>query len=423
MSEAAAAVAAEAPAAPAGAGRRAVRLVFYALVLWIPVETFYVFNSEAASSDRISISRILGMILFGLALIEWRWCFRRLPFAFWLVGCYLSLRMASLLWIPRFLDARFKANMMTLLQMSALFLISINIFGDTRFRQSVLRAYGWWVSLVSVGMVTGLLISPWTGIEGRNSLLDLDPNVAAGFFGLAAVCLGGDPALFGSRYFGLHLAATLAALSSLIIAILQTGSRGGLLALIAGVLGLGFCGRPDTFRRRMAVFAAVAAGLGLLILREFAMNTATAARLMNTWNTGDTAGRNFIYDAAWAMFWEKPLMGFGGANNFYTLGVRLGFSTNGNFIRDTHNLLLMLLTEVGLVGTIPFMAALAYAGWTAWVHGRRTGDAVPFALMCVLVTINGSITGYEQKLFWIVFAAAVACGAGRRARPKEAHVQ
>lgn len=418
MSEAAAA-AVDAPA-PAG-GPRAVRAVFCALVLWIPVETFYVFNSEAASSDRISISRILGMILFGLALVEWRSCFRRMPLSFWLVGCYLGLRMLSLLWIPRFLDARFKANMMTLLQMAALFLISINVFEEGRFRRGVLRAYGWWVSLVSLGMVTGVLLSPWTGVEGRNSLLDLDPNVAAGFFGLAAVCLGGDPALFGSRLFGLHLAATLAALCSLFVAILQTGSRGGLLALVMGVLGLAFCGRAETFRRRMSVFAAVGAALGLLILREFAMNTATAARLMNTWNTGDTAGRNFIYDAAWTMFWERPIMGFGGANNFYTLGVRLGFSTNGDFIRDTHNLLLMLLTEVGLVGTIPFMAALAYGGWSAWLHGRRTGDAVPFALMCVLVTINGSITGYEQKLFWIVFAAAVACGAGRRARREEAH--
>lgn len=402
----------------AGGGRSVVRAIFYALVLWIPVETFYVFNQESA--DRISISRVLGMILFGLALVEWRACFRRMPAAFWLVCVYLGLRALSLLWIPRFLDARSKAGEMTLLQMAALFLIATNLFSDSRFRESVTRAYGWWVSLVAVAMVTGQLSSPWTGVEGRNSLLELDPNVAAGFFGLAAVALAGDTDLAGSRIFAVRLPATLAAVCALIIAILQTGSRGGLLALIMGVLGLGFCGRRETFRRRMAVFAAVAAALGLLVAREFALGTATATRLMNTWNTGDTAGRDIIYDQAWAMFWERPVMGFGGANNFYTLGVRLGFSSNGNFIRDTHNLLLMLLTEVGLAGALPFLAALGYAAWAAWRHGRRTGDAVPFSLMCVLLTINLSITGYEQKLFWIVLAAAVASGL-KRGRVLEAH--
>lgn len=401
----------EAPAANGlGAGRRAVRAIFYALVVWIPVETFYVFNREENASERISISRVLGMILFALSLVEWRSCFRRVPVAFWLVCWYLGMRAMSQLWIPRFLDARFKANEMTLIQMVALFLISINLFSEPKFRASVMRAYGWWVSVVALAMVSGVLTSPWTGIEGRNSLLELDPNVAAGFFGLAAVCLAGDSDVLESRMFVARLGATLLAVCGVVIAILQTGSRGGLLALIAGVLGLGLCGRKETFRKRLSVFAAVAAAIGLLILREFQLGTATASRLMNTWNTGDTAGRNIIYDAAWVMFWQRPIMGWGGANNFYNLGVTLGFSNAGAYVRDTHNLLLMLLTEVGLVGTLPFLAAIGYASWTAWRYGRRTGDGVPFALMCVLITINTSITGYEQKLFWIVLAAAVACG-------------
>src|SRR5207249_618425 len=83
-----------------------IRAVYYALMLWIPIETIYVFNSDG-SSPTVTVSRYLGFLLFGLALIEWRSSLRRIPGAFLLVAWYLAVCALSQLWVPAFLDEKF----------------------------------------------------------------------------------------------------------------------------------------------------------------------------------------------------------------------------------------------------------------------------------------------------------------------------
>jgi O-antigen ligase len=396
-------------ASEAGAGARAVRAAYFVFVLWIPIETIDFLNI-GGDSKAITLSRLVGLLLFLLALTEWRRCFRRIPAAFWMVAWYLAAYTASQLRIPNALDGVFLNKQAILIYSAVLFLISANLFEDADFRGAVLRFYGWWVSLVAVGMMLGLFGTVYLGIEGRSSILGQDPNVAAGFFATGAVCLAGDPGLFASRRFAARGLATLLAIAALITAIIQTGSRGGLLVFVAGILGLAVCGGKATRKRRALIAGAVIAVFGALLLREFQQGTIAAGRLMNTWTQGDTAGRGAIYDAAWSMFLERPLLGYGGAANFFTLGVRLNHPSGGIYFRDTHNLLLAVLTEVGLVGAVPFVAAIFWALWKAWRHGQRTGDALPFALMCAQIAINTSLTGENQNLFWIVLAAAVACG-------------
>lgn len=387
---------------------RLMRAAFYAFVLWIPVETIVVIKTDG-SGRTMTVARLLGVILFGLALIDWRRSFRRIPAAFWMIAWYLAVYSVSQLRLPGALDSRFREEQMTLVQMGVLFLIAANLFADAEFRGSVLRLYGWWVSLVAVGTFLGIFGYQFTA--GRDSIVGQDPNVAASFFACGAVCLVGDSRLLEKKRFLPRLVLTLLAVGALIAAILQTGSRGGLTVFAAGILGIAACGGKAT-RGRRAVFAcAVVAIFGLLIVREFRHGTTTAARLTASWEEGDTAGRTAIYDEAWAMFKERPLLGYGGANNFAVLGVRLNeTSPSGYYFRDTHNLLLAVLTEVGLVGAAPFIAAILLALWGAWRYGNRTDDVLPFALICAQILVNTSLTGYHQKLFWIVLAAAVSCG-------------
>ena len=397
-------------------GGRAVYAAYFAFVCLIPLETIDVFGKSTDSF--FTFSSMLGLILCGLAVINWRACFRTIPSAFWLIGCYLAVYALSQLRIPVNLDAQFLGNQKTLIQMAVLFLISANLFEDADFRAELLRFYGWWVGLVAVGMLLGAFGEASIESEGRRTILGQDPNVAAGFFALGAVCIAGDAWIFASRRFAGRLALALLAVGALIMAILETGSRGGLLVFVAGILGLAVCGGRASRMNRLSLAGAVIVVLGVMVFREFQQGTTTASRLMDTWTQGDTAGRTKIYAMAWTMFLERPLLGYGGANNFFTLGAHLNDVLGHVYVIDTHNLLLALLTEVGLVGAVPFIAAMFYALWTAWRHGRRTDDGLPFALMCAQITMNCSLTGLHQKLFWIVFAAAVACGAKRRpARP------
>ena len=71
-----------------------------------------------------------------------------------------------------------------------------------------------------------------------------------------------------------------------------------------------------------------------------------------------------FFSAAWEMFLEKPLIGWGPANNISELGSRLGL---GSAIGMPHNVYLWLLTETGLLGTVPFLAGL----WLCWRRGME----------------------------------------------------
>jgi len=390
-------------------GKRVLELVYYVFILLIPLETLSTIKKQDGST--VAYPRLVGMLLFALALINWRHCFRKLPPSFWMLAWYLGVLSLSQLWIPRFLDARFVDERMTLLQMLALFMISANMFADAGFRMRLLRFYGWWVGLVALLMLFGAFGGASIQVEGRDTILGQDPNIAAVFFASAAICIAGDGRNFASRRFLGRVFMALVAISALIMGILQTGSRGGLLVFATGFAGLTVCGTKATLGKRAAIASSVFAVLGVAIAMQFALNTTTARRLTEAYENGDTAGRTVIYQKAWAMVRERPLLGYGGANNTFQLGVALGYAAGGkSYYRDTHNLLLAVLTEVGLVGAIPFAGAIFFALWKAGRYGYKTGDAVPFALLCSQITANTSLTGYHQKLFWIILAAAAACG-------------
>ncbi len=124
-------------------GRRAVQAAYYAFVLWIPLETIFVLQSDLDSP--VTVSRLLGVLLFGLAVLTRRISLRRFPPAFWLVAWYSGMFCLSQLWIPTEVDERFVSSESTLLQMLALFAISINLFSDAEFRARIARFYGWGV--------------------------------------------------------------------------------------------------------------------------------------------------------------------------------------------------------------------------------------------------------------------------------------
>lgn len=394
----------------------AVQAVYYGLVLSIPLETVLYFKTDEGASSGISISRVLGIVLFALSLIQRRGCFNRLPAAFWMVCWYFAAFTVSELWVPAQLTGRFRELQLTLAQSAVLFAISVNLFDDEAFRRRLFQLFGWGMFAAALAMLGGVL-----GIDldaaGRGTFGAENPNSVGAMFALGALCLAGDLARRDERSRSPAAFATVLGVAILGVGIMRTGSRGALTALLAGFAGLAICGEQGSLKKRALLTLALLSGLGLMIRREFQYSTPMAERLQLTVDEGDTAGRTGIYDAAWTMFEERPLFGFGGANNRFVLGAQLNYAyrDTGAVDRDTHNTYLAVLTEVGLVGGLPFLAALLLAWVHAWRHGRRTGDGLPFALMCALLVSSASGTGTRQKLFWIVFAAAAA-GVRRRER-------
>lgn len=393
------------------AARRAVEALYYVFILSIPLETIFFISRDDGSKGGVTLARIVGVLLFGLALVNRRLCFGRFPAAFWLFAWYLAVFTMSQLWISAKLDEQFHAQQLAMIQLAGLFLISVNLFRNEEFRWRALRLYGWSIGLGAAAMAAGL-VGGRLDAGGRDTLFYMNPNAAAAMFGFAALCIGSDPCLREGRWRAPLMLASLPTIALLSAAILRTGSRGGLLSFVAGIAGMVVCGDKTTRLFRVGIAVLSVCVLGLLVSLEFRNGTNTASRFERSLEDGDTAGRMEIYDAAWTMFVEKPLLGWGGANNRFILGTHLNKAGRGerDADRDTHNLFFAVLTEVGLIGGLPFIAALLLALWTAWRSGRSTGDALPFALMCALLVVNCSGTGYRQKVFWIVVAAATSTG-------------
>lgn len=199
----------------------------------------------------------------------------------------------------------------------------------------------------------------------------------------------------------------LAAAAGTSVAIIDTGSRGGLLALAIGLMVF-------AVSRGGTVWAAVRNALMgvtmLVFLAVAAMRTEVMRnRFEDTAQTGATAGRDVLWTALWGMFKEKPWLGWGQVNNQFELAQRI--AEQDKLRRDSHNLILEVLTTTGLVGAVPYFIALALivrAGWRA----RRGGHGIT-AVALLAMHFLGAMSGnpITSKMFWLVLAYAVAAEA------------
>jgi len=256
--------------------------------------------------------------------------------------------------------------------------------------------------------VAGLRTSQF--VPGRQTVFGQGPNTISALIGLGAV------ALIGMAYGKANVRPRtkfVAWTGFLIIAaaVTRTGSRGALVGMGAGLLTLIASQGSARTRLRNAVIVVLALGACAWITLTSA---ATANRWEKTLEEGNVAGRDRIFRSAFLMFEERPIMGWGPVTNIYELGQR-----RGTIKRDTHNLLLWLMTELGVVGTLPFCIGVFLSARAAWRGRRGSLGLVPLSLLATVLAVNMAGTYYVTKWFWLVMACALASETyvtGRRSR-------
>jgi O-antigen ligase len=183
-----------------------------------------------------------------------------------------------------------------------------------------------------------------------------------------------------------------------------TGSRSGIATAVIGCLAYVFSVRQA--KRKILSVAALAVGLSLSLYFA-AANSVLSERWQKAYYNEDFSGRGLIYPTAVQMALERPLFGWGPVNHWYELGRRTGNIFNP---RDEHNLILFLLLEVGLVGTVPVLLGIGLIARAAWRARRGTLGFLPLAILCA-VAANNMIEnglGLHGKLFWLMMALAAA---------------
>ena len=286
------------------------------------------------------------------------------------------------------------------IQMLAMAWISYNVLRQ----ETVVKG-----ALVSLSLSTILLVLlQFAGLAGetcqhtqRATAFDANPNsvatvVAMGIISVFGLAYGREKSNWKDRLLFWSTSALLA------VSLVRTGSRGALLALMLSFALLWFKKGNIATKLKLAFLALIACAF--LAIASYQIPE-VRVRWEKTLQEGDTAGRDKIFLSAFEMFLEKPMFGWGVVNNFYELGTRVGLPT-----RDTHNLYLGLLTEVGLIGTIPFLAGLWLCWRSAW-KARFSSQGVTPLMMLTFLLISGLKGSWQNnKLFWFVIAFTLASG-------------
>jgi O-antigen ligase len=373
---------------------------YYAFIFSLPVEA-------VGTGIPVSVTRFVGYFFFLVALLNPGICFRRIPTAQWWFGAYVCIYALLGLFQPIMYTEEIYSRVFTLVQLMALFWISFNLLSIPRVARGALLTLSVSCALFAAMQTAGIGDQPSDGDEQRSAFLGQNPNQVANYFAMALVALVGlvysrNARLSGWRPLAWPLLAVLG------LGIVQTGSRGGILAAGVGLVTFMLGSEATRFRLRLAMMAGAAIGL---IVAFSLFSEANRRRWEDTFATGNLARREQLYPRAWAMFLEKPILGWGPMTHQYELGWRTSdiiWHNPPQRWRDTHNLFLHVATGTGILGLVPFLIATWLCFRTSW-RGRKGPDGMlPLALFIAVMVANMSGSWIHFKLLWLILAYALA---------------
>lgn len=137
--------------------------------------------------------------------------------------------------------------------------------------------------------------------------------------------------------------------------IFLTQSRGGIIGMVAGGL-LAFMFKPYRLRKQIYFYIALAAMAAVnLIPSDLIDRLSDAAAKEDEGRDGSAQSRIVIVKAQWEIFLTAPIQGHGHRGTLVLSPdfIDAGYLTyvNGEGVRGSHNLLMSLLVDFGLVGT------------------------------------------------------------------------
>lgn len=385
------------PLAPGGVQVRPIvnvvlRLAFYLFVFSIPFEL----------SDRIAIPletpTFTGALFLLATFLHPSVAYRRIPApVLWFTGYLWMFGLSTL--VNRSGDHAMSVVELALqlLQLVLILWAASNLLRDRFVMRGVLITLAFACAVRAGMQVFGIgatTHAEWTG-GVRTTFMGQNPNLSAIILSAGVIT-------------ALHIRPRLItwpAAALMGFAIIQTGSRGGLLCTAVGLLVLLWQGHTPWARVRSVLVGLVAVALlGFGAYRSEMLRT----RFAEAATEHTLAGRERIYPAAWSMFLERPVLGWGPVENQVEIAQRIGERQQER--RDAHNLLLELLSSTGLLGATMFLIGLGLCIRAAWRARRGSLHMFPLALLFAVLMGSVSGTWIASKTLWLALAIAVAAG-------------
>lgn len=379
-----------------------VRWAFYLFVASLPFEPINLVGS-------LDVAMITGAVLVLSTILQLPLFYRLPSGAFWCFGAFLYICVVMSVLEDDKYWAELSWEFVSLFQAVIIGWISYNLMRYDRIARAALLAFA--SSCVVLAALQVLGIAATTSHIGakfeRITTLGANPNSVARTFAIGLLVLigfsyGHKKTVRWPRILAWPIFALFA------IGIVQTGSRGGILALGAGLLTFALTGGSLKSKVRNAFVVLFA--IGFLSLMTYQLE-ATRLRFERSLEEGNLARREQIYPTAWQMFLEKPLFGWGQVSSDYELGTRLGNPEEPR--KNPHNMILQLLVVNGIFGAIPMFLGTWLAVLTAWKARRGTHGILPIAMITTLLVANMSGSWYFNEAHWVIIAYALASGSYR----------
>jgi O-antigen ligase len=355
---------------------------------------------------------LIGAFYLGLTLLQPKVCYRHLPKALWFYAVYLCYFALLCVFVRRQGDAIKQFTLMV--QIFFLMWSGYNLMRYELITKTALVTLVISCSVISVMQLLGVGTTDWYeyGAGARRAVLGQNPNnlannISLGLVALMGIAFGRNKTLPWARYLSAPLAIIMAG------AIFYTGSRGALLALGGGFAVFAVRGKTLWKKARsLIIVLTILLGLVWAVLQEPSL----ALRYKRTIYEKNMAGREKIFPAAWDMFTEKPLIGWGPIDNMYELGRRVHIfkdsalfkrSDGNRGVMDTHNMFLDALTSTGLFGTIPLYIYITLCMLAALRARRGSQGALPLAMVVTIILIDMSGNWIASKFHWLMMSYAL----------------
>ena len=261
----------------------------------------------------------------------------------------------------------------------------------------------------------------------------LSANTAATLLGFLGILVAGllvertrDAARKGARMENMvgPIAPTLIILLMILISVVLTASRAGLVATFVGLVAFGLWELFSQPWRRLSfkTWAALGAGLIVIVALVFASNL-LMGRMVDL--NADAAIRKELFDSHWRAFLASPLSGYG-LGNFYAVNRLIENSTNYgelSYVRALHNVYIQWLEEGGIIAAFPMFACIAWilVSTALGAHRRQRMTVWMRALVCasLVILIHGATDyGLQVPSIAAMWACLLGLGFGLANAPR-----
>ncbi len=371
-----------------------VRYAFYGYVATIPFETVNL--GIPLELTMISLGFLLMSLIFQIPL-----CLQKPPAAFWLYFLYLVIFAIPVYTsTPAIYFDEAKWQLAVLVQLVVMSWVAFNIMKSERAARGALLTLALSCALLACLQQIGVsdTRNDISNQLERISAFGFHPNNLARILSLGVLALAGLTYAMSKRVIKSQL-LVWGMIGLIGLSIVQTGSRGALLALVAGFLV--FVLKRGAVSTKIRNAAIVLIGIIFFTVLVF-QSEMGSARFESAVEEGNLARRETIYPEAWRMFLEKPVFGWGAKVSEYELGARLGHVDEDS--KNPHNLILFVLLSSGLVGLAPLMLGILLTFKIAWKARDSLRGVLPLSLLVTILVANMSGVYLHNKMHWLVMA-------------------